>query len=29
MYATRQDMVDAFGERECIALTDRNFTGQR
>ncbi|ENA3448820.1 DUF1320 family protein [Yersinia enterocolitica] len=28
MYATRQNMVDAFGERECIALTDRNFTGQ-
>lgn len=28
MYATRQDMVDAFGERECISLTDRDFTGQ-
>ncbi|EQB2066966.1 TPA: DUF1320 family protein [Yersinia enterocolitica] len=28
MYATRQNMVDAFGEKECIALTDRNFSGQ-
>ncbi|HIE4894535.1 TPA: phage protein Gp36 family protein, partial [Yersinia enterocolitica] len=28
MYATRQNMVDAFGEKECVALTDRNFTGQ-
>ena len=28
MYATRQDMVNAFGEKECIALTDRDFTGQ-
>lgn len=28
MYATREDMVLAFGERECISLTDRNFTGQ-
>lgn len=28
MYATRKDMVLAFGERECISLTDREFTGQ-
>lgn len=27
MYATRDDMVRAFGERECISLTDRGFTG--
>lgn len=27
MYATRDDMVKAFGERECISLTDRNFRG--
>lgn len=27
MYATRDDMVMAFGERECISLTDREFTG--
>lgn len=25
-YASRADMVKAFGEDECIALTDRNFT---
>ena len=28
MYATREDMVKAFGERECVSLTDRTFTGQ-
>lgn len=28
MYATRQDMVNAFGEPECIALTDRAYSGQ-
>lgn len=27
MYANREDMVRAFGERECISLTDRNYTG--
>ena len=27
-YATRQDMVDQFGEREVIALTDREDTGE-
>ncbi|ASG44414.1 DUF1320 family protein [Citrobacter freundii] len=27
MYATRDDMVKAFGERECIAITDRDLTG--
>lgn len=27
MYATRSDMVLAFGERECVSLTDRAFTG--
>lgn len=27
MYATRDDMVTAFGERECVSLTDREFTG--
>lgn len=26
-YASRDDMVRAFGESECIALTDRNYTG--
>lgn len=28
MYATREDMVKAFGQRECVSLTDRDFTGQ-
>lgn len=28
MYATREDMVLAFGERECVSLTDRQYTGQ-
>lgn len=28
MYATREDMIKAFGERECISLTDRDFAGQ-
>lgn len=27
MYATRADMVLAFGEKECVSLTDRSFTG--
>ncbi|TKI08661.1 gp436 family protein [Martelella alba] len=27
-YATREDMVRQFGERECIALSDREFTGE-
>jgi phage gp36-like protein len=27
MYATREDMVLAFGEKECVSLTDRDFTG--
>ncbi|SEL24610.1 Mu-like prophage protein gp36 [Kosakonia sacchari] len=27
MYANREDMVRAFGERECISLTDRDYTG--
>ncbi|MEC5319306.1 phage protein Gp36 family protein [Brenneria populi subsp. brevivirga] len=27
MYAARGDMVLAFGERECVSLTDRDFTG--
>lgn len=27
MYATRDDMVLAFGEKECGSLTDRDFTG--
>ncbi|MGK3122910.1 gp436 family protein [Candidatus Pantoea formicae] len=26
-YASRDDMVKAFGESECIALTDRSYTG--
>lgn len=26
-YASRDDMVKAFGQDECIALTDRDFTG--
>lgn len=26
-YAVKQDMIDAFGEREVIALTDRNDIG--
>ncbi|MGL5799264.1 MAG: gp436 family protein [Plesiomonas sp.] len=28
MYASRDDMVLAFGEKECVSLTDRAFTGQ-
>lgn len=28
MYATRDDMVKRFGEKEAIALTDRDYTGQ-
>ena len=28
MYANREDMVRAFGERECVSLTDRSYTGQ-
>lgn len=28
MYATRDDMVRQFGETECIALTDREYTGE-
>lgn len=28
MYASREDMVLAFGELECVSLTDRDFTGQ-
>ncbi|HCT7632566.1 TPA: DUF1320 family protein [Citrobacter koseri] len=28
MYATRDDMVKAFGEKECVSLTDREFTGE-
>ena len=28
MYATRDDMVRQFGETECIALSDRDFTGE-
>ncbi|WP_252346194.1 gp436 family protein [Paludibacterium sp. B53371] len=28
MYATRDDMVKRFGEKEVIALTDRDYTGQ-
>ncbi|MBG6246705.1 hypothetical protein CS369_21905 [Candidatus Symbiopectobacterium sp. 'North America'] len=27
MYVTRDDMVQAFGELECIKLTDRKYTG--
>ncbi|WP_314140430.1 phage protein Gp36 family protein [Buttiauxella noackiae] len=27
MYATREDMVRLFGERECVSLTDRRYTG--
>lgn len=27
MYANRDDMVKAFGETECVSLTDRNYTG--
>lgn len=27
MYATRDDMVKRFGEKEVIALTDRDYTG--
>ena len=26
-YASRADMEKTFGEKECIALTDRDFTG--
>jgi phage gp36-like protein len=28
MYATTADMVLAFGERECVSLTDRSFLGE-
>lgn len=28
MYAAREDMILAFGEKECVSLTDRRFTGQ-
>lgn len=28
MYATRDDMVKRFGEKEVIELTDRDYTGQ-
>lgn len=28
MYATRDDMVKRFGEKEVIVLTDREYTGQ-
>ncbi|WP_038914147.1 gp436 family protein [Dickeya zeae] len=28
MYAQTADMVLAFGERECVSLTDRAFTGE-
>lgn len=28
MYATRDDMVRQFGETECIALSDRDYTGE-
>ncbi|MCX8962139.1 DUF1320 domain-containing protein [Erwinia psidii] len=28
MYATRDDMVTAFGKKECVSLTDRNCTGE-
>ncbi|MEW7001901.1 DUF1320 domain-containing protein [Serratia ureilytica] len=28
MYATQADMVLAFGDKECISLTDRKYTGQ-
>lgn len=27
MYATRDDMLEQFGEKEVIALTDRDYTG--
>ena len=27
MYATREDMVSAFGAKECISLTDREYVG--
>ncbi|HEQ1859989.1 TPA: DUF1320 domain-containing protein [Providencia alcalifaciens] len=27
MYATQDDMVKTFGERECVSLTDENMTG--
>ncbi|WP_140918182.1 gp436 family protein [Limnobaculum xujianqingii] len=27
-YATGDDMVTTFGERECISLTDHNHTGE-
>lgn len=28
MYATQDDMLKAFGERECVSLTDEAMTGQ-
>ena len=28
MYATRDDMVKRFGEKEVSVLTDRNYSGQ-
>ncbi|WP_114294430.1 phage protein Gp36 family protein, partial [Chromobacterium violaceum] len=28
MYATRADMQQRIGEKELIALTDREYTGQ-
>ncbi|MCK1142219.1 DUF1320 family protein [Providencia stuartii] len=28
MYATQDDMVKTFGERECVSLTDENMTGE-
>ncbi|MCG8993219.1 DUF1320 family protein [Laribacter hongkongensis] len=28
MYASRDDMVKRFGEKEVVALTDRNYAGQ-
>lgn len=28
MYATRDDMVSRFGEKEVIALSDRDYAGQ-
>lgn len=27
MYATQDDMVKTFGERECVSLTDEEMTG--
>lgn len=28
MYATQDDMVKTFGERECVSLTDEKMTGK-